>query len=83
MFLNLINLLDLPYDSGQNKIFFVKFKIKFQFRSYQIVSYLPCTQAKILVTVSSKVVAVQYRILKTVHGCPALRRRVILMTFDY
>ena len=50
-FFNLIILLDLPYDSGQNEIFFVKIKTRVQFS----------TQAKKLVAVNPKVVAVHIR----------------------
>ena len=32
IFLNLIILLDLPYDSGRNEIFFVKIKTRIWFR---------------------------------------------------
>ena len=60
MFLNLIILLDLPYDSGRNEIFFVKIKTTVQFKYHQIESYLPCTQAK-KVAVNSKAIAVHIR----------------------
>ena len=61
IFFNLIILLDLPYDSGQNKISFVKIKTRVQLRLYQIVSYLPCIQAKKLVAVNRKIIAAHIR----------------------
>ena len=60
----MIILLDLLSDSGQNEIFFVKIKTRVQFRQDQTESYPPCTQAKKLVAVNSKVIAVYIRLWK-------------------